>query len=97
MPTDPELTDAAGLLEILSAALSEEIPVFSFEQPERFPLPLEIQNQVRLEFPDARRLWNAWSSANPETREAWSSAIPQPMYLKPPHITPAKRSWLVRP
>jgi len=89
--TDPELTDADGLLEILSAALGDEIPVFTFEQPERFPLPLEIQNQVRLEFPDARRLWNAWSSATPEARLTWSSASPQPMYLKPPHITPAKR------
>ncbi|MEO5916709.1 MAG: tRNA (adenosine(37)-N6)-threonylcarbamoyltransferase complex dimerization subunit type 1 TsaB [Luteolibacter sp.] len=95
--TEPELTDAEGLFGIVSAALTDGIPVFSFEDPNRFPLPPEILTQVRLEFPNAERLWQAWSAAAPETRELWSSASPQPMYLKPPHITPAKRPWLVLP
>lgn len=95
--SEPELTDAEGLLEIISTALAEGLPVFSFEEPNRFPLPQEIREQVRLEFPSASRLWNAWKSAPPETREIWAAASPQPMYLKPPHITPAKRPWLVTP
>lgn len=95
--TEPELTDVGGLLEIVSAALTDDIPVFSFEDPHRFPLPAEIQGQVRLEFPSAERLWNAWSAAAAESRSCWATAQPQPMYLKPPHITPAKRPWLVLP
>lgn len=95
--TDPELTDADGLLKIVEAALSENIPVFIFEPPDRFPLPPEIASQIRLEFPDARRLWHAWSAAPDHARESWSAAPPQPIYLKPPHITPAKRPWLVQP
>lgn len=95
--TEPELTDADGLLEIVAASLTDGTPVFSFEDPNRFPLPPEIQTQVRLEFPDAERLWQAWSIATPEARAFWASASPQPMYLKPPHITPAKRPWLVQP
>jgi hypothetical protein len=76
-------------------AVAEGIPVISFEDPERFPLPDELKPLVRLEFPSAERLWLAWLSAPPETRERWMSKAPQPIYLKPPHITPAKRSWLV--
>lgn len=95
--TEPELTDAAGLLEIVAASLTEEIPVFSFENRDRFPLPPEIQSRIRLDSPDAKRLWHAWSAAPPEVREAWASSSPQPMYLKPPHITPAKRPWLLQP
>ena len=35
-----------------------------------------------------------WSLAAAATRATWAAAAPQPIYLKPPHITPAKRSWL---
>ncbi len=94
---EPELTDAAGLLKSVEAALFEGIPVFTFELPDRFPLPLEIVSRIRLEFPDARRLWHAWSAAPTDARKSWSAAAPQPIYLKPPHITPAKRPWLVQP
>ncbi len=93
----PELTDASGLQKSVDAALSEGIPVFTFEPPDRFPLPPDIISRIRLEFPDARRLWHAWSAAPAEARESWSAAPPQPIYLKPPHITPAKRPWLVQP
>lgn len=92
----PEVTDASGLLEAVSDAISRGIPVFSFEEPGRFPLPPETISQVRLEIPDAGRLWRAWNHAGIEGRTEWMSSTPQPMYLKPPHITPAKRSWLIQ-
>ncbi len=95
--TDPQLTDADGLCKAVETALSEGIPVFTFEQPDRFPLPAEIISHVQLEFPDARRLWHVWSAAPADVRESWTAAPPQPIYLKPPHITPAKRPWLVQP
>ena len=94
---EPELTDAGGLAEIVLEAVIAGIPVFSFEDPARFPLPPELRSQVRLEFPNAQRLWRAWQLTDPATRDQWTRAAPQPIYLKPPHITPAKRSWLVQP
>ncbi len=93
--SEPQLTDAAGLESVVDAALAEGHSVFSFEPPDRFPLPLDLRSQVLLEVPDACRLWQAWSAATPESRANWSAAAPQPIYLKPPHITPAKRPWLV--
>ncbi|HSP44157.1 MAG TPA: hypothetical protein VLO11_14880, partial [Luteolibacter sp.] len=86
---EPVLCDAAGLLDQLSTA-ANDTPVFSFEDPARFPLPPEIKARVSLQFPDATRLWHAWQATDDETRRAWSAEIPQPLYLKPPHITQAK-------
>lgn len=94
--SEPELCDAKGLESLVSKAVSEGITVFSFEEPGRFPLPEELVERVVLEFPSAAGLWNAWTLADGETRSAWSSEIPQPIYLKPPHITPAKRPPLLR-
>lgn len=95
LENEPELTDAEGLVEIVSEALASGSAVVSFEEAARFPLPPEVQAQVRLEFPSAARLWSAWVQSDAETRERWMTEIPQPIYLKPPHITPAKRPWLV--
>ena len=94
---EPELTDAAGLEAIVLESVAAGIPVISFEDSGRFPLPPDLRGQVRLEFPSAERLWQAWKSTTPETRERWTTQPPQPIYLKPPHITPAKRPWLVQP
>ena len=93
---EPELTDTSGLATIVLEAVAAGIPVFSFEDSARFPLPPELRSQVRLEFPNALRLWRAWQLTDPATRDQWTQATPQPIYLKPPHITPAKRPWLVQ-
>jgi tRNA threonylcarbamoyladenosine biosynthesis protein TsaB len=94
---DPELTDADGLATLVEQAVAGGVTIFSFEDPSRFPLPPEMREQVRHEFPDAQRLWQAWESTSVENRERWLAEPPQPIYLKPPHITPAKRPWLVQP
>jgi hypothetical protein len=87
----PELTDTSGLEVIVSGAIADGLAVFSLEEPGRFPLHPELREQVRLEFPNAERLWQAWRATPSETRERWLTESPQPMYLRPPHITPAKR------
>ena len=94
--SEPELTDLSGLQEILETHFAAGLSVFSFEEPSRFSLPAELSEQVKLEFPNAARLWQAWRNADASTRATWAAEIPQPIYLKPPHITPAKRTWLVR-
>lgn len=92
----PALCDIAELTILIAEAASRGIPVISFEEPARFPLPAELTARVRLEFPDAARLWNVWQETDAETRQGWSADIPQPLYLKPPHITPGKRQCLVK-
>jgi tRNA threonylcarbamoyladenosine biosynthesis protein TsaB len=94
--TEPELTDAEGLGVIVRQALADGAVVFSFEDTARFPLSPDLLSQVLLEFPSAGRLWQAWENSPLSTRQCWMAQSPQPIYLKPPHITPAKRSsWLV--
>lgn len=93
----PELTDASGLAAIVLEAIADGVPVFSFEDCGRFPLSPELRELVRLEFPNAERLWRAWKTTDPETRDRWMKESPQPIYLRPPHITPAKRPWLAQP
>lgn len=93
----PGLCDAAGLLERVAAAVDEGIPVVSFEDSMRFPLPAELACQVTAATPDATRLWKVWEMTDDGTRRKWAAEIPQPIYLKPPHITPAKRPARVLP
>jgi tRNA A37 threonylcarbamoyladenosine modification protein TsaB len=94
---EPRLGDAGDLEAAVSQALEREQPVFSFEEPARFSLPNSLLGHVTHEFPDAVRLWQAWQMTTEESRRQWTQAMPQPLYLKPPHITPAKRPWLVKP
>jgi tRNA threonylcarbamoyladenosine biosynthesis protein TsaB len=97
MTMEPTLCDADGLAAAVADALADGFTVISFEEPARFPLPEEIAFQVKLEFPDAMRLWQAWVGTDEASRMAWTAQIPQPLYLKPPHITPGKRASLMRP
>lgn len=94
---EPALRTPEELTSIVSSAIADGIPVFSFEEQGRFPVPDILSNKVIQEVPDASRLWKAWTAASEETRMAWSAIPPQPLYLKPPHITPGKRPPLVRP
>jgi tRNA threonylcarbamoyl adenosine modification protein YeaZ len=92
---DPSLCDATGFEQKVSHAVANDVPVFSLEDTARFPLPENIIRRITIEIPDATCLWRAWSVTDAETRRKWSAEIPQPFYLKPPHITPAKRPWLL--
>lgn len=92
---EPELCDAVELETNVDEALAAGFAVFGFEDLLRFPLPDKMKSRVRLEFPDAERLWRAWEASDEATRNRWLAEIPQPLYLKPPHITPGKRESLV--
>ncbi len=92
---EPALCDATELTNIITKATSQGIPVISFEETARFPLPADLALHVRLEFPDATRLWQVWLETDNESRRHWQSSIPQPIYLKPPHITPGKSRSLL--
>jgi len=93
MLEEPALCDAAEL----ERRVAQSAAVFSLEDSARFPLPGALAGRIQTEIPNAARLWLAWCGTDVETRRKWSAEIPQPLYLKPPHITPGKRPPLVRP
>lgn len=95
LPELPTLCDAAELEKMVAEAVANGCMVFSFEEPSRFPFGSELVSQIQQEFPDAPKLWRAWLASSDETRRVWTAAIPQPLYLKPPHITPSKRPPLI--
>lgn len=96
LASPPQLVDATALAEAVAEALTGGSPVFSFEDAGRFPIPDGIQSRIRLEHPDATRLWQAWQAADIVQQTAWQAQPAQPIYLKPPHITPGKSPRLIR-
>lgn len=93
--TEPSLTDLPGLTATVANAHASGAAIVSFENPDRFPLPSHLQSAIRLENPDALRLSRAWLENDTATRARWTATQPQPLYLKPPHITASKRPPLV--
>ena len=89
--SEPTLCDAGELETRVAGALNKGHTVFSFEDGTHFPLANDLLGRVEPGTPDAHGLWHVWQAADRETRSKWAAAIPQPMYLRPPHITPAKR------
>jgi tRNA threonylcarbamoyl adenosine modification protein YeaZ len=94
--TGPELGDADGLCAAVAGAMEEGMVVFTFDETAGFPLPPVVLEKITRQFPDAARLWQAWLGTQESNRQAWAAEIPQPIYLKPPHITPGKRPSLMR-
>jgi tRNA threonylcarbamoyladenosine biosynthesis protein TsaB len=88
----PTLCDADALRAEVERAWSSAMSVFSFEDPTRFGLN---GGTIALEHPDAAALWRAWLAADEPTRAEWLAAPPQPLYLKPPHITKGRRASLL--
>jgi hypothetical protein len=86
----PVLETMGAWSETLTRAKAEGRLLFSFEDPSRWPLPGGLD--VTMIFPSARLLWAAWNAADDATRTAWRAQPPQPIYLKPPHISKAKPS-----
>lgn len=85
---EPELCSAGDLDEEIRSA--GEAKVFSLEPVGKIGLSEEILGRVLLEHPDALRLAAAWMRLPEGERERLSALPPQPVYLRPPHITEAK-------
>ncbi len=49
-----------------------------------------LEGKVTQEIPSAHELWQAWLDLSQQEKVEYSTQILQPLYLKPPHITPAK-------
>jgi tRNA threonylcarbamoyl adenosine modification protein YeaZ len=86
---EPELTDEAGLRQFMAEAAGE--PVVTFEAGTRHGFPADLA--IAREAPTARLLWDAWQAAGEGERTRWAAEAPQPIYLRPPHITEAKKKF----
>ena len=95
LQAEPELVDGVMLVKQVVEGVAAGFTVVSLEDPARFAVLGGISDAIQLQTPSAPRLWQAWLHAGEATRAAWSAVPPQPIYLKPPHITAPKRSWLV--
>lgn len=81
---EPELIDAALFPDELDGS-----PAITFETLSKNPFPAELV--ITQETPTARLLWEAWQAAPESERTRWAKEAPQPLYLRPPHITESKR------
>lgn len=87
---EPELIEGAGPF---SAELQgTEAVTFETHLKDPFPAGLTILREI----PTARLLWDAWQATLESERARWEAEPPQPMYLRPPHITESKRPWIGR-
>ena len=87
---EPELCRVALLEEEVSAALASGIRVFSLESVARLGLAPDLGARITVEHPEAHRLAAAWLGLPGEEIARLSILPPQPVYLRPPHITEAK-------
>jgi tRNA threonylcarbamoyl adenosine modification protein YeaZ len=93
----PATLDADELVAQASAAVAAGWHLVTMEEPDRFPLPAAVRAALCCQTPAAERLWQAWRHAPGVRRAAWAAVPPQPIYLKPPHITVPRRPWLAPP
>jgi tRNA threonylcarbamoyl adenosine modification protein YeaZ len=85
---EPELCAPAELEDAIRTA--GEAAVFSLEAVGKVGLSEEALGRVLLERPDALRLATAWLRLPQGEKDRLAELPPQPMYLRPPHITAAK-------
>lgn len=86
MPEMPSMGNIEQLLEQVKCA-DRVISLDSIHHP-------SLVSVVTQETPSAHRLWQAWLDLSEQEKAAYASAVIQPLYLKPPHITPAKSRLL---
>ncbi|MGC4016886.1 MAG: tRNA (adenosine(37)-N6)-threonylcarbamoyltransferase complex dimerization subunit type 1 TsaB [Luteolibacter sp.] len=86
---EPELIDGEHFSRELAG-----VAAVTFETAARDPFPAGLE--ISREIPTARLLWEAWQRSPESERARWAAEAPQPLYLRPPHITEAKRPWAGR-
>ena len=84
----PELCTATELEEELRA--DAKLRVFALESVNKIGLSPETEARVQPGQPDAVHLAEAWFRLSATEQDRLSALPPQPVYLRPPHITEAK-------
>jgi tRNA threonylcarbamoyl adenosine modification protein YeaZ len=87
----PELCDAGELARRVALTLERGEAVASFDPVGRLGLPEKISDRVVPARPSARRLIDAWLELPEAGRARHADRSAEPCYLRPPHITQAKK------
>jgi tRNA threonylcarbamoyl adenosine modification protein YeaZ len=90
-----ELVDQEALSAAILQSHEDGREVFSFDSPERFALPDSITEIIVRRQSEAKNLVAAYFRRSPKEQEALSQALPEPFYLRDPHITIGKRKSLL--
>ena len=92
---DFSLVDLAGLQTAIAASTQEGHEVFSFDPAERFPVGEHLQGSVLRRQSSASLLAQAFANRTSEEQQALCNTLPEPFYLRDPHITVGKRKSLL--
>ena len=87
-----------GCIEVISAEEARALPapVASVESPEVLAAAGITVQQAGI-IPTAEALVRAWLALSAEQRETLAAKPAEPIYVRPPHIVPAKRKpWEIR-
>ena len=87
----PAICEAGELAEVAEQALGAGEPVLSFDPLERLGLGDEQTQGLVAGGPTAGRLVEAWLGMSDQERLASAGVPPEPYYIRPPHITEAKK------
>ena len=89
-PDEPALCSWDELRAAVAAVHAAGGTVFSLEPCTGHDFPEDLRADVLVEIPDAARLAAAWRDLPDDQRAARAAQPPQPVYLRPPHVTQAK-------
>ena len=87
---EPVLCGVADLADEIRDVLAAGSPVFSLEPAGKIGLPEDLAAAIRVDQPDAPGLAAAWLGLAPGVQARLEKIPPQPVYLRPPHVTMAK-------
>jgi tRNA threonylcarbamoyl adenosine modification protein YeaZ len=86
----PQLCGADELAAAVRAAVAAGAPSVAFDPPDRFEMLENPGACLVIARPTARGLLEAWQRLGESARRELAARVPEPCYLRPPHVTRAK-------
>lgn len=96
----PTVFEQEEFRAVLAAEAAPSVEILSFEPTAKLAAAAGFpEDRIALAVPNARALWDFWNQCSEAERNEFRAVSPQPIYLKPPHITAARTDrhpWLAR-
>jgi len=87
---EPAIVERDCFVREVAAAVAAGVPVVAFDPPVRLKLEEGLAAQLAVAQPVAGNLLHWWAGRSSGERAAFALVAPQPVYLRPPHVTQAK-------
>ncbi len=87
---EPLIVGHEEFVRKIEETLAAAVPVVAFDPPARLKLPEEVRGRLVAARPSAANLLGWWAERGDDERVALAAVVPQPEYLRPPHVTRAK-------